>query len=109
MQGMSVKMKRKGQVTIPAEVRAEMGWDEGDQIVLRRDGNRVILERPEDIVAELYGSLAAYANPLNRSRASKEIIEEEKEWLAQAIADEQMETTVRIDTDSREEDRIGEA
>jgi hypothetical protein len=46
---------------------------------------------------------------LNRSRASQEIIEEEKEWLAQAIADEQMETTVRIDTDSREEDRIGEA
>jgi len=73
---------KKGQVTIPIDVRRELGIREGDQVGFLKQGDDYILVRPEDIVRRTAGSLAAYrlARPLT--------IEEEDEAYQQGVADE---------------------
>lgn len=44
---------KQGRVVIPSGVRAALGLAPGDELHLRVDGTRVILERPQDAVAEL--------------------------------------------------------
>jgi antitoxin PrlF len=92
-----IRMTKRGQVTIPAAFRAELGWDQTDRVVLRREGRRVVLMRPEDLVSELYRSLAAYTNPANKHRDIQELIDEEREAFEQGVADESLETMARID------------
>jgi AbrB family looped-hinge helix DNA binding protein len=46
---------RQGRVVIPADVRAVLGLAPGDRLHLHLEGRRVVLERPEDAVAELRG------------------------------------------------------
>jgi len=44
---------KQGRVVIPAEVRAALGLSAGDRLHLRVAGHGLVLERPEDAVAEL--------------------------------------------------------
>lgn len=46
-------MGKQGRVVIPAEVRAALGLSSGDELHLRVDDGRLILEQPRDAVAEL--------------------------------------------------------
>lgn len=46
---------QQGRLVIPAEVRSTLGLAPGDQLHLRVEGRRVVLERREDAVAELRG------------------------------------------------------
>ncbi len=41
------RLSRKGQVTIPAKVRAELGLAAGDTVVYEVEGERVVLRRAE--------------------------------------------------------------
>lgn len=41
-----VKVTRKGQVTIPKDLRASLGIEIGDTLVVREEGGRIILEKP---------------------------------------------------------------
>jgi len=40
-----VKVTRKGQVTIPKEIRERLGIKEGDVLLVREEGSRVLLEK----------------------------------------------------------------
>jgi AbrB family looped-hinge helix DNA binding protein len=73
---------KKGQVTIPADIRRELGIREGDQVGFLKQGDDFILVRPEDIVRRTAGSMAAFrlARPLS--------VEEEDEAYQQGVADE---------------------
>ena len=42
------KVKQKGQVTIPAGIRDEIGLHEGDYVEVTREGTRIVLT-PQDI------------------------------------------------------------
>jgi AbrB family looped-hinge helix DNA binding protein len=53
---------RKGQVTIPAELRRRFNIKEGDAIAFRIIDGRLVLERGEDIVPRSAGLLAEYAS-----------------------------------------------
>jgi antitoxin PrlF len=75
---------KKGQVTIPIEVRRALGISEGDQVGFLRQGDDFILVRPEDIVRRTAGSLSAFRLPRPLS------IEEEDEAYRQGVADEVM-------------------
>ncbi len=44
-----VKVRSKAQITLPAEVRNELGIDEGDLLEARVEGNKIILE-PQIVV-----------------------------------------------------------
>lgn len=46
---------QQGRIVIPAEIRSTLGLAPGDQLHLRVEGRRVVLERQEDAVAELRG------------------------------------------------------
>jgi AbrB family looped-hinge helix DNA binding protein len=44
---------QQGRLAIPAHVRKALGLSAGDQLHLSLEGRRLVLERPEDAVAEL--------------------------------------------------------
>jgi antitoxin PrlF len=49
----TVVMGKQGRLVIPAEVRKALGLAPGDELHLHLAGRRLVLERPEDAVAEL--------------------------------------------------------
>jgi len=44
-----VKVTRKYQVTIPEEVRHKIGVMIGDELLVREEGEKIVLERPIDL------------------------------------------------------------
>ncbi|HET7326772.1 MAG TPA: AbrB/MazE/SpoVT family DNA-binding domain-containing protein [Nocardioidaceae bacterium] len=46
---------QQGRLVIPAEIRRALGLSPGDQLQLRLVGQRLVLERQQDAVAELRG------------------------------------------------------
>jgi AbrB family looped-hinge helix DNA binding protein len=55
------KMTRKGQITIPADIRSELGFSEGDYLVVKVENGRAIVESQRDIIMRTAGALAKYA------------------------------------------------
>jgi bifunctional DNA-binding transcriptional regulator/antitoxin component of YhaV-PrlF toxin-antitoxin module len=52
------KLSRKNQVTIPVEVLREAGFSAEDDVVVRAAGRgRIEIDRYEDLISELSGSL----------------------------------------------------
>lgn len=76
---------RKGQVTIPADLRRELGIEEGDQVIWFRDNGFLRLETAGNIVQRTAGALKQYA------RMPPPTAEEEREAFAQAVAQEVVE------------------
>ena len=58
-------MGQQGRLVIPAEVRAALGLAPGDRLHLRLAGPRLVLERPQDALAEL----RALVSDVPRSRS----------------------------------------
>lgn len=58
--GEQVKVLQKGKITIPAEIRQQLGIDEGDCIKLQIVGNKLILFPPNTVPnpTELLSGLA---------------------------------------------------
>jgi AbrB family looped-hinge helix DNA binding protein len=48
---------RKGQITIPAEIRRRLGIKQGDKVALRLEDDQVHLSRVENVVDRTAGSL----------------------------------------------------
>jgi AbrB family looped-hinge helix DNA binding protein len=73
----------KGQVTIPAEIREQLGLAARDKVVFRLGkGNRVEMEALPMSLEEAYGSVAPLPRPENFAELQR-IAEEEREegWL----------------------------
>lgn len=87
-----------GQITIPEELRHELGIDGGDHIFIERDATGLHIETARErglaVVRRTAGSLARYATPTNLS--GQELIRAEKEAFSQAIVDDYLETERRI-------------
>jgi antitoxin PrlF len=56
---------QQGRIVIPAEVRAALGLAPGDHLHLHVSGGRLVLERPQDAVAEL----RRLASPVPKNRS----------------------------------------
>ena len=79
------KVKQKGQVTIPADIREELGLDEGDYVEVTREGSRIVLT-PKEVVERHPAIDAALAEALEDERAGRispkfESVEEFEKWL----------------------------
>lgn len=61
----TVVLGQQGRLVIPVDIRAALRLEPGDRLHLHTDGRRLVLERPEDAVAELRG--LAGALPQTRS------------------------------------------
>jgi len=57
-------MTRKGQVTIPAEIREQLDLHEGDHFVVNAVDGKVVMESQRDIVRRTAGVFAEYARNL---------------------------------------------
>lgn len=77
----AINVRRKGQITLPAEIRQELGISEGDRLLIQRRGQEIVLVLPEDVVDPTAGALAKYAYTRNPDPA------EERRWIAQHIAE----------------------
>jgi AbrB family looped-hinge helix DNA binding protein len=78
------KMKQKGQVTIPAGIREQIGLHEGDYVEVTKEGNRVVLT-PKEVVDRDPATAAAIAEGLANARAGRlspafETVEEIEAW-----------------------------
>ena len=49
----TVRLGKQGRLVIPAQMRSALGWPQGERLHVRVDGPRIVIERPEDAVAEL--------------------------------------------------------
>jgi AbrB family looped-hinge helix DNA binding protein len=56
-----VKVTRKGQITLPVELRKEFGIKEGDVVYLRRGEHGIEILTPDDWVARTAGMFRDYA------------------------------------------------
>lgn len=60
----ATKMTRKGQVTIPVEIRKRLHLKEGDLLVVNDVDGKVVLESQREIVRRTAGAVAAHARNL---------------------------------------------
>lgn len=70
---------RKGQITIPAEVRRKLGINEGDTVAIVLENGQVCLTRSERAVARTAGLLKSEKPPL----AADELRQAAEEAIAQ--------------------------
>ncbi len=43
----TIRISEKGQVAIPVEIQREMGIEKGDELLLIKKGEKIILEKPK--------------------------------------------------------------
>ena len=84
----STKLTRKGQITIPIEIRNELGLKEGDYLTVRSENGRIVAENQLDIVRRTAGSLSEYAREVNKGLSIDEIIAREKAAFEEGVAEE---------------------
>jgi antitoxin PrlF len=75
-----MKVTRKGQVTIPAEIRKALGIQEGDKVAFVLENDQVKLTRKGSVVQQTAGMLKSDIPALSP--------QEEREAAEQAIAGE---------------------
>lgn len=54
----SIKVSAKGQITLPSDIQKEIGIKKGDEIILVRKGEQIILEKSERIAKSLKNEFA---------------------------------------------------
>jgi AbrB family looped-hinge helix DNA binding protein len=79
------KVKQKGQVTIPAKLRDEVGLHDGDYVEVAREGNRIVLI-PQEIAPrhpQIDAALAEGLEDLQTGRVSPAFrsMKEFEAWL----------------------------
>jgi AbrB family looped-hinge helix DNA binding protein len=75
----------KGQVTIPAEIRARLGLKPHDKLVFEVDGDTAKLRKVESTIESMYGSV--------KPRKRPEDFRKLREGFEQGVADEVMSET----------------
>ena len=76
------KMTDKGQVTIPIELRRELGFEGGDKFMVVRQGDGVMIRPAVSVAQRTAGILSKYRLPRPLS------IEEEREAFERGLAEE---------------------
>lgn len=89
MAGHTTKVTRKGQITIPIEIRKAHGIEEGDLIYLHEQGGQIILESSSDWVTKTSGVFAKYAHNVDHPDPDRELFERAvADEVAQSLDDE---------------------
>jgi len=87
MNEQTTRVTRKGQVTIPVAIREALGLKEGDSVIWQIEEKEVSLRRSGGVVARTAGVL--------KSRSLGLTTEEERDAVAQAIAEDVEERSSR--------------
>jgi AbrB family looped-hinge helix DNA binding protein len=86
---------RKGQVTIPKEIRDEFGLSEGDKVEWSREDGKIILQPAGSIVERTFGVFRHLAEPMNRDKSIEHILAEEEAAVEQAMMEDWLESEKR--------------
>jgi AbrB family looped-hinge helix DNA binding protein len=86
----TTKLTRKGQMTVPADIRRELGLSEGDRITVTSEDGVVTIRRAENVAERTAGILNKYA--INPPPSAKELRELAADAWAQAAAERDRET-----------------
>lgn len=77
MAGHTTTVTRKGQITIPADVRRALGLAEGDQVTVEQQGETAVLRRAQSVTSRTAGILASYRRvPAARPEEERAAFEE---------------------------------
>ncbi|MCL5068060.1 MAG: AbrB/MazE/SpoVT family DNA-binding domain-containing protein [Thaumarchaeota archaeon] len=49
----TIRVSEKGQISIPAEIQRELGIEKGDELLLVRKGDKILLEKPTHLRRKL--------------------------------------------------------
>ena len=71
----TVKVGRRGQITLPSEIRRKFGLNEGDHIAIVTQGDQVILRPLTRTLLDLRGSVPVSA-PQDFSAVRQQVIKE---------------------------------
>ncbi len=78
----SIRVRHKGQVTLPADIRNALGISEGDKLMIERRGKEIVLTSPEDYIDPTAGAFREYVKVWNPD------INEEKAAMRQEMAED---------------------
>lgn len=76
-----IQLREKGQLTLPAEVRADLGLKAGDLLILTHRDDEIVLVRQQSAADPARGLLARFAQYREPDAT------EESEWIASRIAE----------------------
>ena len=82
MAGHVTTLTRKGQVTIPVDIRRALDLKQGDRVAVERHGDAVVMRRSQGVADRTAGILAAYR------REPALGAEEERAAFERAVAEE---------------------
>lgn len=82
----SAKIIKGGKIVIPAELRRELGFAEGDRLVLEREGESLVIKSYHQIVREVQQAFRPF-KPQNGSSIVDELIAERREEAQREDAD----------------------
>lgn len=91
----SVNIRHKGQITLPASIRQELGLEEGDRLIVERRGQEIVLISPDHLVDPTEGALAKYPRKLPLMSA-----DELRMAVMRASAEENVATLRQIELDN---------
>jgi len=90
----AITIRHKGQMTLPADIRKELGVKDGGRLLLERRGNEWVLVRADHLVDRTAGALAEYARNVPPMS-----LDEMREAIVKSIAEENLETLRQIERD----------
>lgn len=73
------KLIKGGKVVIPAELRRELGFKEGDRLIIEREGNTAVLKTYEQMVREVQAEVKRLIGPYEGSIVDELIAERRAE------------------------------
>lgn len=73
------KLIKGGKIVIPAELRRELGFEEGDTLVIEREGNSAVIKTYAQVVREVQATFKAMLGDRKQSMVDELIAERRAE------------------------------
>jgi antitoxin PrlF len=91
MRSYTTKINRKGQTTVPAELRNQLGLSGGDRLVWIQSNGSITVTRAQSVVEQTAGILKPYLKGRNQPLTIEEMkeaaaegwTERERRWLSE--------------------------
>jgi AbrB family transcriptional regulator, stage V sporulation protein T len=69
------KLIKGGKIVIPAELRRQLGFQEGERLVIERDGNALVVKTYEQMIRDVQAKVKALIGPYEGSIVDEFIAE----------------------------------
>ncbi|WP_077146705.1 AbrB/MazE/SpoVT family DNA-binding domain-containing protein [Sphingopyxis sp. KK2] len=77
------KLIKGGKIVIPADLRRELGFKDGDRLVIERDGNSLVIKTSQQVLREIQAEVRRLIRPHEGSLVDELIAERRAEAAAE--------------------------